>query len=204
VDRHGPLLTTAVGRRLAKVCTPTHGLVRRGFARAWGSQAPILMVFEGLQLEFARHRESRSVTRAEANVAAPADRRVDPESWHGLGDDPEDPAELAALAGQRLWAVDVLEVGCDQFDLGFAFTHSYLTMTSTCCCTVILTCGPQQCRRLRLAQTGPTGEGYPPHAVSAPRGRPTWPPSTAEPSLVWAGRPEDRTPAPRHTPAFRS
>lgn len=161
VDRHGPLLTAAVGRRLAGVCTPTHGLPTHGLpgrrsARAWGSHAPIRLVFEGLQLEFAWHLESRSVTRAETNAAASADRRVDAESWHGLGDDPEDPAELAALAGQRLWAVDVLEVDCDRFDLGFAFSHSYLTMTSACCCTLILTCGPQQCRRLRLAQTGPT------------------------------------------------
>lgn len=192
LDRHGPLLTAAVGRRLTGVWTPTAGLQSRRSARGWGSRAPILFVFEGLQLEFARHIESRSVTCVETNAAAPADRRGDPEGWYGLGDDPEDPAEIAALAGQRLWAVDLLEVDCDRSDLGFAFSRDYLAMTSTCCCTLVLSCGPQQRRQMRLAQTGPTREGYPPQAVSAPRGRPAWPPSSADPSLVWTGRPDNR------------
>jgi hypothetical protein len=192
VDRHGPLLTAAIGRRLTGVWTPMPGLPARRSACAWGSRAPILFVFEGLQLEFSWHLESRSVTRVETNVAALTDGRGDREGWYGLGDDPEDPVELATLSGQRLWAVDLLEVDCDRFDLGFAFGRSYLAMTSICCCTLVLTCGPQQRRRIRLAQTGPTREGYPLRAVSAPRGRPAWPPGSAEPSSVRAGRPDDR------------
>ena len=172
VDRHGPLLTDAVGRRLISVWTPTHGRVARHGPRTWGSREPILLVFEELQLEFTWNRESRSVTRAEADTTAMAltGRRGD-EDWCMLGDETDDPAVLVTLAGQRLWAVDVLDVDCEETALGFAFSRSYVTMNSTCCCTLLLTCVPQQSRRLRLAQTGPTRDGYPPTAVTAPRGQ---------------------------------
>ena len=191
VDRHGPVLTAAVGRRLTGVWTLSEGRARRS-ARAWASHAPILFAFEGLQLEFAWQLQSRSVTCGEADQAQPVERHGNSESWYALGDDPEDPAELTALVGQRLWAVDLLEANCDQLDLGFAFSRSYLTMTPVCCCTQVLACGPQQRRGLRLAQTGPTREGLPPQALTAPRGQPTWPPSGADPSLVWTGRPDDQ------------
>ncbi len=184
VDRHGPLLTEAVGRRLTGVWTPTSGLLGRRFTRAWGSHAPLLFVFEGLQLEFSFHINAHSVTRADVDVAASADRRGDPEGWRALGDRPGDPADLVSLAGQRLWAVDVLEADCDRCDFGFAFSRGYLALTTMCCCTLVLSCGPPQRRRLRLAQTGPTREGHPPRAVSAPRGRPAWPPSGYDPSQV--------------------
>ncbi|WP_344659049.1 hypothetical protein [Catenulispora subtropica] len=149
----------------------------------------MLFVFEGLQLEFAWHVESRIVTYAEVDTAVLAEQRGDPEGWYELGDDPADPADLAALAGQRLWAVEVLEVDGERLDLGFAFSRSYLAMTSACCCTLMLSCGPQQRRRLRLATAGPTSDGYPPKGVVAPRGRPAWPPHGTDPSRVWTGRP---------------
>lgn len=183
VDRHGPLLRAAVGQCLTAIWTPTRGLLGRRSERAWGSHAPILFVFEDLQLEFAWHLESRSVT--SAGVDAAGERR---EGWCQLGADPRDPAELTALAGQRLWAVDVLEVDGETLDLGFAFSRSYLAMTSSCCCTLILSCGPRQRRRLPLAAAGPTRDGYPPQAVAVPRGRPAWPPHDTDPSLVWTGR----------------
>lgn len=189
VDRHGPLLTAAVGRCLTGIWTPTQGLLSRRSARAWGSRSPMLFVFEGLQLEFAWHLESRIVSDAEVDTAVLDEQRGEPDGWYKLGDDPADPADLAALAGQRLWAVDVLEVDSERLDLGFAFSLSYLAMTSACCCTLMLSCGPQQRRRLRLATAGPTRDGYPPKAVVAPRGRPAWPPRGTDPSLVWTGRP---------------
>jgi hypothetical protein len=191
VDRHGPVLTAAVGRRLAGVWTLSHGLGRRS-AHAWASHAPILFAFEGLKVEFAWNRESRSVARVEVDRAQPVERHGEPVSWYSLGDDPEAPAELTALVGQRLWAVDLLEVDGVQLDLGFAFSRSYLTLTSACCCTQILACGPRQRRTIRLAQTGPTKEGFPPRTVIAPRGRPAWPPSRVDPSLVRPGRPDDQ------------
>jgi hypothetical protein len=195
VDRHGPLLAAAVGRRLTGIWTPTEGLLARRSARAWGSRAPLMFVFEDVHLEFAWDIMARSVTHAETDRAAMADRRGEPEGWYELGDDPRDPAELVALVGQRLWAVDVLDAQGDDLDLGFAFSRGYLAMTTNCCCTQILSCGPQQRRRLRLATAGPTRDGYPPQGVLAPRDRPAWPPSGTDPSLVWTGRHGSRTPS---------
>ncbi|WP_370366197.1 hypothetical protein [Catenulispora sp. GP43] len=187
MDRHGPLLASAVGRCLTGIRTPTRGLLPRRSALAWGSRAPVVFDFEGLLLEFEWNGLARSITVTEMDMAVVAD---DPEGWYRLGEDRQAPAGLAALTGQRLWAVDVLEVRGDECDLSFAFDRGYLAMTSSCCCTLILSCGPQQRRRLRLAAAGPTRDGYPPTAVVAPRGRPAWPPAGTDPSMVWAGRGE--------------
>jgi hypothetical protein len=197
VDRHGPLLTAAVGRRLTGVWTLSSGRARRS-ARAWGSHTPMLFAFDGLKLEFAWNLQSRSVTSVEVDWAEPDERRGKPDDRCALGEGPEDCTELVALIGQRLWAVDVIEVDCDQFDLGFAFSRGYLTQTSICCCTLALACGPQRRRRLRLAQTGPTRETFPPPTIVAPRGRSAWPPSSADPSLVRTGRPDGRGRAADH------
>ena len=185
VDRHGPLLATAVGRCLTGIWTPTRGLLSRRSTVAWASRAPVVFDFEGLLLEFEWKILARSVTAAKTDTATMA---ADPEGWYQLAEDPQAPAGLVALTGQRLWAVDAFEMPVDECDLGFAFSRDYLAMTSSCCCMVMLSCGAPQRRQLRLASASPTREGYPPKGVVAPRGSATWPEFGTGPAMVRTGR----------------
>ena len=153
-DRHAPLLATAVGRRLTGIWTPTRGLLSRRSAVAWASRAPVVFDFEGLLLEFEWKSLARSVTAAKTDTATMAG---DPEGWYQLGEDPQAPADLGALIGQRLWAVDAFEMPIDECDLGLPCRAPVLC--PECCCIVMLLCGAPQRRAVApgIGESDPRG-----------------------------------------------